>query len=48
MILQVEARAHEVWGGAKELEEAFQKKGEMKEKKREKKYANQIKGLENL
>ena len=33
-----------MWGGEEELKEAHRKKGEMQEKKREKKYAGQIKG----
>ncbi len=45
-VVQVEGRAHEVWGDEEGLKEAHRKKGENQEKKREKKYASQIKGLQ--
>lgn len=45
-VLQVEARAYEIWGGEEGLEEARKRKGELREKKREKKYAKEIKGLQ--
>ena len=42
---QVEARAYEIWGGEEGLKEAHLKKAEMREKKLEKKYAKDIKGV---
>ena len=41
-ILQVEARAHGVWGGEEGLEEERERKTEAREKKREKKYVKEI------
>ena len=41
-ILQVEVRAHEVWGGEEGLEEERERKREAREKKKEKKYVKEI------
>ena len=40
--VQVEARAHEVWGGRAGLEDERERKREAREKKREKKYVKEI------
>lgn len=45
LLFQVEARAYEIWGGEEGLKEAHLKKAEMREKKLEKKYAKDIKGV---
>ena len=41
-MVQVEARAHEVWGGKDGLEEERERKREARETKREKKYVKEI------
>ena len=41
---QVRERAYEIWGGEEGLEIEHQKRSELKEKKKEKKYAKEIKG----
>ena len=41
---KVRERAYEIWGGEEGLEAEHQKRSELKEKKKEKKYAKEIKG----
>lgn len=47
-MFQVEARSHEIWGGEEGLTEGHLKRSQVREKKREKKYAKDIKGAETL
>lgn len=42
--MQVEERSHKIWGGEEGLEVEHQNKIERREKKKEKKYAKEIKG----
>lgn len=42
--VQVKARSHAVWGGEDKLEEERQRRSDHREKKREKKYAKQVRG----
>jgi DNA-repair protein complementing XP-A cells len=42
LAIQVEVRAHEVWGGEEGLEEERERKREAREKKKEKKYVKEI------
>ena len=41
--MQVEERSHKIWGGEAGLEEEHRNKIERREKKKEKKYAKEIK-----
>ena len=41
----MEARAHGIWGGEDGLQEQHAKRSEVREKKRQKKYEKEIKGL---
>lgn len=43
--VQVEARSYEVWGGKEGLEREHELRGERREKKKEKQYAKEIKGI---
>lgn len=44
VLVQVEARSHEVWGGEEGLEAERVNKMKRREKRKEKKYAKDIKG----
>lgn len=44
MYVQIEERSHDIWGGEEGLEAEHQSKLERREKKKEKKYAKEIKG----
>lgn len=46
--MQVEARSHDIWGGEAGLEAEHQMKIERREKKKEKKYAKEIKGVRDV
>ncbi len=43
--VQVEARSYEVWGGKEGLEREYELRGQRREKKKEKQYAKEIKGI---